>query len=133
MAEETPVPADLLEALSAVPGALERWYALTPLGRRDFIGWINGAKQPQTRAKRIGICRENLLKGKRRPCCYAVVPMDLYKALGEDSQAKEKWSALNADQKRDFSDWLESAEDKAERRSRVFEACRRVREGEIGP
>ena len=24
----------------------------------------------------------DLVKGKRRPCCFAVVPMDIYNALG---------------------------------------------------
>ena len=120
---EVNVPEDLREALTSAPGAEAAWYALTAIGRRDFVGWINEAKQAETRQRRIERCCENLLKGKRRPCCYAVVPMDLYKALGESPEAKALWSTLSADEKRDFSDWVESSEDKATRKSRVQEAC----------
>ena len=120
---EVNVPEDLREALTSAPGAEAAWYALTAIGRRDFVGWINEAKQAETRQRTIERCCENLLKGKRRPCCYAVVPMDLYKALGESPEAKALWSTLSADEKRDFSDWVESSEDKATRKSRVQEAC----------
>ena len=29
-----------------------------------------------------------LVSGKRRPCCYAIVPMNLYKALAANPKAK---------------------------------------------
>lgn len=130
---EVNVPEDLREALTAAPGAEAAWYALTAIGRRDFIGWINEAKQAETRQRRIERCCENLLKGKRRPCCYAVVPMDLYKTLGEMPAAKAKWSTLSADEKRDFSDWVESSEDKATRKSRVQKACELILSGQRSP
>ena len=119
-------PADLMEALSANPRTLELWNGITDIGRRDFIGWINSAKTDATRAKRIHICYDKLLSGKRRPCCYAVVPMDLYKALGESPEAKAKWSKLSSDEKRDISDWIETSADKAERNGRVAEAIARM-------
>lgn len=133
MDKEAPPPPDLLEALQAEALALTAWESLTPVGRRDFIGWINEAKLPETRAKRIGRCCENLLKGKRRPCCYAVVPMDLYKALGEAPDAKARWSKLNSGQKRDFSEWIEDSADKAERKGRVAQAILLITSGETGP
>jgi len=43
------VPADLREALAATPGVEAGWKALTMIGRRDFLSWINQAKQPETR------------------------------------------------------------------------------------
>lgn len=130
---ETPVPEDLRSALAANCAAEAAWHDLTAISRRDFISWINEAKQPQTRARRIERCCENLLKGKRRPCCYAVVPMDLYKALGERPEAKAKWSGLSADEKRDFSDWVESAEDKPTRKARVEESCALLVAGKRAP
>lgn len=120
-------------ALAAAPLALEVWGNLTAIGRRDFTSWINEAKQPETRQRRIERCCENLVKGKKRPCCYAVVPMDLYKALGNAPQAKAQWSALTADEKRDFSDWVEASEDKSIRRVRVEEACLKLASGERNP
>src|SRR3712207_4557258 len=119
---EPTVPPDLQSALAAAPTAEQTWHSLTPLSRRDYVGWINEAKKPETRQKRIKRCCESLLEGKRRPCCYAVVPMDLYRALGENAEAKTRWSALSGDQKRDFSGWIDDSEDKATRKARVEQA-----------
>lgn len=130
---EPVVPPDLREALAATPSAEAAWENLTAIGRRDFTSWINEAKQPETRARRIQRCCENLQKGKRRPCCYAVVPMDFYRAMGDDPAAKSKWSSLTADEKRDFSDWIEASGDKATRKARVAEACALIASGRREP
>lgn len=130
---EPGVPADLRIALAADCAAEAAWNDLTPISRRDFMSWINEAKQAETRARRIERCCENLVKGKRRPCCYAVVPMDLYKALGAAPSAKAHWSALTADEKRDFSDWIESAKDKGTRKGRIEEACAMLAAGNRRP
>ena len=123
------MPDDLREALAAAPAAEAAWEGLTLISRRDFVAWINEAKQGDTRKRRIGRCIENLVKGKRRPCCYAVVPMDLYRRLGEDPQAKAKWSGLSADERRDFSDWVQSAADRAERLERAAAVCQMLLRG----
>lgn len=47
------------------------WTALTPLGRNEFICWVTDAKQPATRERRIRRTCEELLEGKKRPCCWA--------------------------------------------------------------
>jgi uncharacterized protein YdeI (YjbR/CyaY-like superfamily) len=125
----TTVPTDLRSALLAVCEAEATWKDLTPISRRDYISWINEAKQEETRARRIKRCVENLVKGKRRPCCYAVVPMDLYKALGDDPKAKAQWSELSADEKRDISDWVEASGDKQERKDRIKGACAKLATG----
>jgi len=130
---EPKLPADLRKALAAAPLALATWKDLTPISRRDYTSWINEAKQPETRARRIERCCENLVKGKRRPCCYAVVPMDLYRALGAVPPAKAQWSALTADEKRDFSDWIESSRDKATRKGRIERACAMIASGKRSP
>jgi uncharacterized protein YdeI (YjbR/CyaY-like superfamily) len=130
---EPRVPADLAEALTAAPSAEAAWNDLTPISRRDFTSWINEAKRAETRQRRIERCCENLVKGKRRPCCYAVVPIDLYKALGNAPPAKAQWSALTADEKRDFSDWVESSEDNSTRKGRIEEACAMLAGGRRSP
>lgn len=122
-------PKELLEGLAEKPELMARWENLTHLGRRDFIGWIESAKKEETRLKRIGIALDKLAKGQRRPCCYAVVPMDLYKALGENPDAKAAWSKLDSDLRRDYADWLEESEDKATRKERVREILGKVLAG----
>jgi uncharacterized protein YdeI (YjbR/CyaY-like superfamily) len=49
---------------------LERWMDITPLARNEFICWVESAKQAATRQRRITRTREQLLEGKRRPCCW---------------------------------------------------------------
>jgi uncharacterized protein YdeI (YjbR/CyaY-like superfamily) len=99
---EQKVPTDLQKALNASQKVTALWKELTPIARRDFISWIEEAKQLTTRARRIAVTCDKLLSGKRRPCCYALVPMNLYKALGEDSEAKASWKILSPDGRRDL-------------------------------
>ena len=49
----------------------ELWQGLTPLGRNEFICWVDDAKQPATRQRRIRRTCEELQEGKKRPCCWA--------------------------------------------------------------
>ncbi|SKM18172.1 Uncharacterized protein conserved in bacteria [Mycobacteroides abscessus subsp. massiliense] len=64
------VPADLRAALIANPTALALWQDITPLGRNEFICWVEDAKQEVTRERRIWRTQEELEEGKRRPCCW---------------------------------------------------------------
>jgi len=66
---EPKIPADLRTAFSAFPDAKTLWKDLTHLARLDWIRWIDGAKTPETRARRITRTVEQLAEGKRRPCC----------------------------------------------------------------
>ncbi len=120
---EPMAPADLLRALADAPPAAAAWKALTPIARRDFICWIGSAKQAQTRLRRLGKACSMLAAGKRRPCCYAIVPLDLHKALSAAQEAKVQWRDLNSVERRDFIDWIESAERRETRRLRIEEAC----------
>lgn len=64
-------PDDLRSAIDADAVVRGLWTQLTPLGRNEFICWVEDAKQPATRRRRIERTREELLDGKRRPCCWA--------------------------------------------------------------
>ncbi len=66
-----PAQADMQAAVSADPDTLALWQGLTPLGRNEFICWVDDAKQDKTRARRIARTCEELREGKRRPCCWA--------------------------------------------------------------
>lgn len=64
------LPADLREALIANPAVRTAWLGITPLARNEFICWIQDAKQEATRQRRIRRTQEELIAGKRRPCCW---------------------------------------------------------------
>ena len=61
---------DLRGAIESNPALLALWQKLTPLGRNEFICWVEDAKQPATRKRRIQRTGEELLEGKKRPCCW---------------------------------------------------------------
>jgi uncharacterized protein YdeI (YjbR/CyaY-like superfamily) len=132
-AVEPQVPEDLSDAFAAAPAAEAAWHRLTPIARRDFVGWINEAKQATTRQRRIERCCENLVAGKRRPCCYAVVPMDFYKALGGNPEAKAMWGGLDSAERRDITDWIEQAENREKRKERIGRACAMLADGKRRP
>lgn len=62
---------DMQAAVRAAPDTFALWQKLTPLGRNEFICWVDDAKQPQARARRIERTCEELREGKKRPCCWA--------------------------------------------------------------
>jgi uncharacterized protein YdeI (YjbR/CyaY-like superfamily) len=64
------LPTDLRQALMANSTALAAWRDITPLGRNEFICWVEDAKQEQTRQRRISVAEDKLQRGERRPCCW---------------------------------------------------------------
>jgi uncharacterized protein YdeI (YjbR/CyaY-like superfamily) len=64
------LPSDLRAVLVANPTALHAWKDITPLARNEFICWVEDAKQPSTRERRIRRTKEELEDGMRRPCCW---------------------------------------------------------------
>jgi uncharacterized protein YdeI (YjbR/CyaY-like superfamily) len=64
------LPGDLREALIADAAVLHAWEDITPLARNEFICWVEDAKKPATRERRIRRTREELEEGMRRPCCW---------------------------------------------------------------
>lgn len=62
---------DLEAAIRSSDEIFGLWESLTPLGRNEFICWVEDAKQAATRRRRIQRTCEELLEGKRRPCCWA--------------------------------------------------------------
>ena len=65
---------DMRKAITAQAAIRELWEDITPLARNEWICWVISAKQQETRDRRIRIMTENLLAGKRRPCCWAGCP-----------------------------------------------------------
>lgn len=122
-APEPVVPADLRRALNAAPQSKAVWNDLTPIARRDWIAWLDSVKQAETRKKRVERACDMLVSGKRRPCCFSILPFDMFKALGDMPPAKKGWSRLDATEKRDLIDWVQGAKDKTARAKRIENAC----------
>ena len=80
-------PEDLQGSVRSSPNVFALWQSLTPLGRNEFICWVEDAKQAKTRQRRIERTREELLEGKRRPCCWAGCVHRTDKAPGRWQQA----------------------------------------------
>src|SRR6059058_3382684 len=132
--EELRVPTDLRTALAATPMAKAQWNDLTPIERRDFISWIDSAKQPETRRRRIDRACSMLAAGKRRPCCYSIVSFNLYTALNATPMAKAQWSDLTPIERRDFISWMDSAKEQPEaHKHRIEKACAMLAAGKRRP
>ncbi len=68
------VPTDLQQILEVNPDLLLKWNSLTPLARNEWICWVTIVKQPVTRQQHLLRLQEELLAGKRRPCCWPGCP-----------------------------------------------------------
>jgi uncharacterized protein YdeI (YjbR/CyaY-like superfamily) len=130
---EPRVPTDLRKALAVTPKAKAQWTDLTPIARRDFISWIDSAKQPETRRRRIEKACSMLMAGKRRPCCYSIVSFDLYTALATTPMAKAQWSDLSPIERRDFISWMDSAKHPETHKRRIEKACVMLAAGKRRP
>ena len=130
---EPKVPTDLRQALAAAPMAKAKWSDLTPIARRDFISWIDSAKQLETRKRRIDKACSMLVAGKRRPCCYSIVSFNLYTALAATPRAKAQWSVLTPIERRDFISWMDSAKQPEAYKRRIEKACLMLAAGKRRP
>jgi uncharacterized protein YdeI (YjbR/CyaY-like superfamily) len=67
-------PDDLQAALDRDPPLLARWNELTPLARNEWICWMTSPKKQETRDAHLARLKEEVLAGKRRPCCWPGCP-----------------------------------------------------------
>jgi Bacteriocin-protection, YdeI or OmpD-Associated/Domain of unknown function (DUF1905) len=58
------VPRDLRAALRADPAADAAFAKLSFTHRREYVGWVEGAKRPETRARRIAGTLERVRAGR---------------------------------------------------------------------
>jgi uncharacterized protein YdeI (YjbR/CyaY-like superfamily) len=64
------IPNDIKYILDSSPKIKEIWDTLTPLSRNEWICWVTSVKKAETREKKLQRIQEDLLNGKRRPCCW---------------------------------------------------------------
>ncbi len=67
------IPSDMRKALSDSKVA-HAWNDLTPLARNEWICWVTIVKKAETRVEHIERMESDLLKGKKRPCCWPGCP-----------------------------------------------------------
>jgi len=68
------VSADLKAEFIKSSDLLAKWNSLTPLARNEWICWVTIVKKQETRKEHIVRLSEDLLKGKKRPCCWPGCP-----------------------------------------------------------
>jgi uncharacterized protein YdeI (YjbR/CyaY-like superfamily) len=74
-----------------------------------------------------------LAAGKRRPCCYSIVSLNLHTALAATPLAKAQWSNLTPIERRDIISWMDSAKQPEAHRRRIKQACAMLAAGKRRP
>ncbi len=64
------LPEDLKAALAKDKSAIEKWEAITPLARNEWICWVEFVKKEVTRRDHIKRVCSELKEGIKRPCCW---------------------------------------------------------------
>ena len=68
------VPKDMKMILESHKDVLDVWNTLTHIALNEWICWVTIVKKEETRAKHLTRLCEDLLKGRRRPCCWPGCP-----------------------------------------------------------
>lgn len=68
------LPADLKKLIESNSKLKKVWSDLTDLAQNEWICWVISAKKEETRLKRLNRASEDLLSGKKRPCCWPGCP-----------------------------------------------------------
>ena len=68
------VPEDIKKSLKSDTNIISHWNNLTPIQRNEWICWITIVKKSETRAAHIERMLEELVVGKRTPCCWPGCP-----------------------------------------------------------
>ena len=67
-------PDQLQAELDRDTSLLVRWNSLTPLARNEWICWMTSPKKQETRDAHFARLKEDILAGKKRPCCWPGCP-----------------------------------------------------------
>lgn len=68
------LPKDIESVLMSSEELLEKWNSITAIARNEWICWITIYKKQETREDHLRRMKEDLLKGKKRPCCWPGCP-----------------------------------------------------------
>jgi uncharacterized protein YdeI (YjbR/CyaY-like superfamily) len=65
---------DIKELLTSNLDLLDLWNKLTPIQRNEWICWVSMVKKTETRIEHLHRLSEEILSGKRKPCCWPGCP-----------------------------------------------------------
>lgn len=68
------VPTEIEELLLSNNNLLNKWNELTPIARNEWICWVTIVKKEETKKEHLRRLWEDLLKWKKRPCCWPWCP-----------------------------------------------------------
>ncbi|MBW7954432.1 YdeI/OmpD-associated family protein [Candidatus Gracilibacteria bacterium] len=68
------ISTDIKDAILTDDNLVKKWNLLTPIMRNEWICWVEYPKQESTRLKHIIRLKGDILKGKKRPCCWQGCP-----------------------------------------------------------
>ncbi len=68
------LPDDMKKELASSASLQSHWDSLTELTKNEWICWVITCKMQETRDKHLVRMKEDMLKGKRRPCCWPGCP-----------------------------------------------------------
>ena len=68
------MPDDLRAVLESSTELEAKWNGLTDLARNEWICWMTSVKKQETRDQHLARLQEDVLGGKRRPCCWPGCP-----------------------------------------------------------
>ena len=67
-------PDELRAVLNSNAALQSKWDGLTDLARNEWICWMTSPKRQETRDEHLARLQEQVLDGKRRPCCWPGCP-----------------------------------------------------------
>ena len=67
-------PPELKSVLDCNPALSANWEKLTPLARNEWICWMTSPKKQETRDAHLRRLQDDVLSGKKRPCCWPGCP-----------------------------------------------------------
>jgi uncharacterized protein YdeI (YjbR/CyaY-like superfamily) len=68
------IPKDMQEVFDSNQKVSELWQGLTPLAKNEWICWVTIVQKAVTRKNHLKRLQEDLLRGRRRPCCWPGCP-----------------------------------------------------------
>lgn len=66
---EPETPKDIIEEIEKA-NLMDQWNSITTKARWDWIRWVRGTANSETRKKRIYVACSKLQKGDTNPCCF---------------------------------------------------------------
>ncbi len=68
------ITSDIQAVLDQNPSVAKLWASLTPLSQNEWICWITFFKKEETHLSHLERLKQDLINGKRRPCCWMGCP-----------------------------------------------------------